>query len=303
MTRKHPHVALFLAASAALAMSAMPPTLAAPEAAASGCQAAPKGLVENSWLGGSGSWSDATKWSQAASSPDWRPGTTPASRQGCGRRRRRLRHRGSTSTCWTFDSGARLTLQPGHARCTCGATSRRCARSSGATPSSRSTGPPSAAAGRLQVIGTLDVHRAADRLAGGAQLRGRCRHRSKGRTGLLEIADQGVLDVHGSSSDVRLSPASTSSTCEGWSRLRESAGLVADNGTTMLLQQHSYGSGARHACSSATTAGSSRAGPRRHQAAGDLRERGPDRQARQPGLTSRIDGTVPRRRRDHREVR
>ena len=237
MTRKHPHVALFLAASAALAISAMPPALAAPEAAASGCQAAPKGLVENSWLGGSGSWSDATN-GRNRSSPASRPGTTPASR--------RVR-----TSSWTppsarvdldlldLDSGARLTLQPGTALYVWGDQQelRSVVRSDAVL---EVDGATLGGGGRLQVIGTLDVHRAADGTPAALSSRP-VSSPSKGRKGLLEIADQGVLDVHGAG-DVRLARKYVVDV-RGLVRLRDDAGLVADHGTTMLLQQHSYGSG------------------------------------------------------------
>jgi hypothetical protein len=94
--------------------------------------------------------------------------------------------------------------------------------------------------GRLQVIGTVDVHRAADGTPAALSSRP-VSSPSKGRTGLLEIADQGVLDVHGAG-DVRLARKYVVDV-RGLVQLRESAGLVADNGTTMLLQQHAYGSG------------------------------------------------------------
>lgn len=236
MTRKHPHVALFLAASAALAMSAMPPTLAAPEAA-SGCQAAPKGLVENSWLGGSGSWSDATKWSQQvvpglatrdyACLPTGADVVVDASVMRI------------DLDLLDLDSGARLTLQPGSALYVWGDQKemRSVVRSDAVL---EVDGATLGGGGRLQVIGTVDVHRA----AGGspAALSSRpVSSPSKGRRGLLEIADQGVLDVHGAG-NVRLARKYVVDV-RGLVQLRESAGLVADNGTTMLLQQHAYGSG------------------------------------------------------------
>ncbi len=123
---------------------------------------------------------------------------------------------------------------------------------------------------------------------------------SKGRTGLLEIADQGVLDVHGAG-DVRLARKYVVDV-RGLVQLRESAGLVADNGTTMLLQQHAYGSGRRtpaHPQRPRVRHGADRAGIKRPAIfvnEGRIVKR--DSQG-----TSRIDGTVPRRRPDHREVR
>ena len=238
MTRKHPHVALFLAASAALAISAMPPTLAAQEAAASGCQAAPKGLVENSWLGGSGSWSDATKWSQQVvpglATRDYACLPTGADVVVDASVRR------VDLDLLDLDSGARLTLQPGSALYVWGDQQevRSVVRSDAVL---RVDGATLGGGGRLQVIGTLDVNRAADGTPAALSSRP-VSSPSEGRKGLLEISDQGVLDVHGAG-NVRLARKYVVDV-RGLVRLRDDAGLVADHGTTMLLQQHSYGSGA-----------------------------------------------------------
>ena len=237
MTRKHTHVALFLAASAALAMSAMPPTLAAPEAAASGCQAAPKGLVENSWLGGSGSWSDATKWSQQVV-----PGLATRD-YACLPTGADVVVDASVTRVdldvLDVDSGSRLTLQPGTALYVWGDQQevRSVVRSDAVL---EVDGATLGGGGRLQVIGTLDVRRAPDGTPAALSSRP-VSSPSKGRKGLLEIADQGVLDVHGTG-DVRLARKYVVDV-RGLVQLRESAGLVADNGTTMLLKQHAYGSG------------------------------------------------------------
>ena len=292
MTRKHPHVALFLAASAALAISAMPPTLAAQEAAASGCQAAPKGLAENSSLGGSGSWSDATKWSQQVvpglATRDYACLPTGADVIVDASVRR------VDLDLLDLDSGARLTLQPGSALYVWGDQQelRSVVRSDAVL---EVDGATLGGGGRLQVIGTLDVRRAADGTPAALSSRP-VSSPSKGRTGLLEIADQGVLDVHGAG-DVRLARKYVVDV-RGLVRLRESAGLVADNGTTMLLQQHAYGSGVGRLLirNDRGFVAGHRGGIKRP---GDLRERGPDRQARQPGhQPDRRD--LPRRRPDHR---
>ena len=253
MTRKHPHVALFLAASAALAMSAMPPTLAAPEAAASGCQAAPKGLVENSWLGGSGSWSDATKWSQQVV-----PGLATRD-YACLPTGADVVVDASVARVdldlLDLDSGAAAHPAARHARCTCGATSRRCARSSGATPSSRSTGPLSAAADGCRSSAPWTCTAPHD--GSPAALSSRpVSSPSKGRKGLLEIADQGVLDVHGAG-DVRLARKYVVDV-RGLVQLRGARDWWPTTGPPCCCSSTPTAR-ASDACSSATTAGSSRA--------------------------------------------
>ena len=237
MARKHPHLALFLATSAALAMSAAPPATAAAEAVASGCQAAPPGLVQNTWLGGAGSWSDATKWSQQVvpglATRDYACLPTGADVVVDASVKR------VDLDLLDLDSGARLTLQPGSALYVWGDQQevRSVVRSDAVL---EVDGATLGGGGRLQVIGTVDVHRAADGTPAALSSRP-VSSPNKGRTGLLEIADQGVLAVHGSG-DVRLARKYVVDV-RGLVQLRESAGLVADNGTRMLLQKHGYGSG------------------------------------------------------------
>jgi hypothetical protein len=239
MTRNHPHVALFLAASAALAMTATPPTqAAAPQAAATGCQNAPEGLVENSWLGGSGTWSDATKWSQQVV-----PGLATRD-YACLPTGSDVVVDASVTRIdldlLDVDSGSRLTLQPGTALYVWGdqLELRSVVRNDAVL---EVDGATLGGGGRLQVIGTVDVHRSTAGTP--AVLSSRpVSSPSKGRKGLLEIADQGVLDVHGAG-DVRLARKYVVSV-RGLTRLRDSAGLVADHGTAFLLQEHTYGEGA-----------------------------------------------------------
>ena len=247
MTRKHPHVALFLAASAALAMSAMPPSLAAPEAAASGCQAAPKGLVENSWLGGSGSWSDATKWSQQvvpglatrdyACLPHGLPtsSSTPPSR-------------GSTSTCWTSTPARGSPCSPGTRAVRLGRPAGGALGRPGATPSSRSTGPPSAAAVGCRSSAPWTCTASADRLAGRAQPRG-------------PVSSSYARAPRASSRSATRASSTSTAAGERPARRRKyvvdvrglghgcatSAGLVADHGTTLHAAAALLRLGARQA--------------------------------------------------------
>ena len=90
------------------------------------------------------------------------------------------------------------------------------------------------------MIGTLDAHESTT--GSPAVLTTRPEDSSyAGPRGILEIGDEGLLDVHGSSS-LRLSTAYIVDV-HGKARLRDSAGLVADHGTTFMLQQHYFGSG------------------------------------------------------------
>src|SRR4051794_4091062 len=201
----HRPSALLLAAMAPMAAMAMlaatlaPPASAAPVAAPTGCQAAPAGLVQNSWVGGTGSWSDATNWSQ-----DVVPGLST--------RDYACLPAGSdvvvdpSLTRVDLDlldvvGGARLTLQPGTALYVWGDQEqlRSLVRSDAAL---EVDGATLGGGGRLQVIGTVDVHRS----SGGSPAALSSRPVSspnQGRKGLLEIADQGVLEVHGTG-NVRL---------------------------------------------------------------------------------------------------
>ena len=228
---------LLAATLATLATMVAPPVTASPGVAASGCQVAPPGLVENSWLGGTGSWSDATHWSQHVV-----PGLATRD-YACLPTGSDVVVDASVTRVdldlLDVDSGARLTLQPGTALYVWGDQQelRSVVRSDAVL---EVDGATLGGGGRLQVIGTLDVRRAADGTPAALSSRP-VSSPSQGRTGLLEIADQGVLDVHGAG-DVRLARKYVVDV-RGLVRLRESAGLVADNGTTMLLQQHAYGSG------------------------------------------------------------
>ena len=286
MTRKHPHVALFLAASAALAMSAMPPTLAAPEAAASGCQAAPKGLVENSWLGGSGSWSDATKWSQQVV-----PGLATRD-YACLPTGADVVVDASVTRVdldlLDLDSGARLTLQPGSALYVWGDQKelRSVVRSDAVL---EVDGATLGGGGRLQVIGTVDVHRVRRPARRRRSARGRCRHRTQG--------------PHGPPGDRRPGCArrARSSATSGFARkyVVDVRGLVSaarERGTGGRQRDHDAAAAALPTARVVgrllirNDRGFVTGRPRRHQAAGDLRERGPHRQARQPGLPAGSTG-------------
>jgi hypothetical protein len=94
--------------------------------------------------------------------------------------------------------------------------------------------------GRLHVIGTLTIHQST---TGSPALL--TTHPDSdsytGPAGILEIGDEGTLDVRGSS-DVRIANDYIVD-IHGRARLRDRAGLVADHGTTFMLQKHYYGPG------------------------------------------------------------
>ena len=132
---------------------------AAPSFAATGCQQAPQGLVENSWLGGSGSWSDAAHWSQQV---------VP----GLATRDYACLPTGSDVVVdasiarvdldlLDVGAGARLTLQPGTALYVWGDQQelRSVVRGDAVL---EVDGATLGGGGRLQVIGTVDVHRSTD---------------------------------------------------------------------------------------------------------------------------------------------
>jgi hypothetical protein len=94
--------------------------------------------------------------------------------------------------------------------------------------------------GRLHVVGTVDIHRSSTGSAATLATHAESSPYS-GPDGILEIGDEGTLDVRGSG-DVRIAEGYVVDV-HGRARLRDDAGLVADHGTTLLLQQHYFGKG------------------------------------------------------------
>ena len=201
------------------------------------CRWGARGLVENRWLGGTGSWSDVTKWSR---------GVVP----GRAARDYACIPQGSDVVVDTLTSridldvlelgrGSSLTLQPGTALYVWGDQDQ--VRSITKRDSVIEVdGATLGGGGRLHVIGTVNIHRSST--GGEATLTTRPEVSSySGPAGILEIGDEGTLDVRGSGS-VRLATEYIVDV-HGRARLRDDAGLVADHGTTFLLKKHYYGGG------------------------------------------------------------
>jgi hypothetical protein len=94
--------------------------------------------------------------------------------------------------------------------------------------------------GRLHVIGELDVHPSS---TGRRAVLATSPHRTTyaGAPGILEIGDEGLLDISGTR-DLRLS-ARYLVDVHGKARLRGQASILADFGTTFMLQRHYFGPG------------------------------------------------------------
>ena len=225
-------VAAVLGVATLAAVPASSPASAAPE-----CRWGARGLVENRWLGGAGSWSDATRWSR---------GVVP----GIAARDYACIPQGSSVVVDTqtlrvdldvleLGKGSRLTLQPGTALYVWG--DQDAVRSTTKRDSVLEVdGATLGGGGRLHVIGTLTVHRSSS----GAPATLTTHPDSSaysGPAGILEVGDEGTLDVRGSGS-VRLATQYVVD-IHGRARLRDDAGLVADHGTTFLLQKHYFGGG------------------------------------------------------------
>ena len=134
--------------------------------------------------------------------------------------------------------------------------------------------------GRLHVIGTLDAHESTTGYP--AVLTTRPEDSSyAGPRGILEIGDEGLLDVHGLSS-LRLSTQYIVDV-HGKARLRDDAGLVADHGTRSCCSS-TTSVRVSASWSSSTTATSPWGGPRASRYP-HVREPRPHRQAR-AGLTT-----------------
>jgi hypothetical protein len=210
----------------------VPAAATAPE-----CRWATRGFVENRWLGGAGSWSDASHWSR---------GTVP----GLSSRDYACIPSGSDVVIddlapridldlLELGLSSHLTLRPGTALYLWGPQDIvRSITKRGSVI--EVDGATLGGGGRLHVIGTLTVHQSTTgspaRLTSYAE-----GDTYTGPAGILEIGDEGTLDVRGGS-DVRMANDYIVDV-HGRARLRDNAGLVADHGTTFLLQKHYYGPG------------------------------------------------------------
>jgi hypothetical protein len=231
--------ALFVSALLALPLAAAGTVLGAVPAGATApeCRWATRGYVENRWLGGAGSWSDATHWSR---------GAVP----GVATRDYACIPSGSDVVIddlapridldlLELGLDSRLTLRPGTALYLWG--DQDVVRSITKRGSViEADGAIIGGGGRLHVIGTLTIHQSTT--GSPALLTTHADSESyTGPAGILEIGDEGTLDVRGSS-DVRIANDYIVD-IHGRARLRDDAGLVADHGTTFLLQPHYYGPG------------------------------------------------------------
>ena len=224
--------AVVVAAATLGALPASPASSLPPQ-----CRWASRGYDVNLWLGGPGSWSDATKWSKQQ---------VP----GLATRDYACIPQGSDVVIddqsprvdldlLELGRGARLTLRPGTALYLW-ADQNEFRSITKRDSVIELDGATLGGGGRLHVIGTLDAHESTT--GSPAVLTTRPEDSSyAGPRGILEIGDEGLLDVHGSSS-LRLSTAYIVDV-HGKARLRDKAGLVADHGTTFMLQPHYFGSG------------------------------------------------------------
>ena len=201
------------------------------------CRWAARGFDVNQWLGGAGTWADATKWSK---------GRVP----GVGNRDYACIPQGSAvvvdATTARVDLNllelglsARLTLTPGTALFVWGDQDDvRSITKRGSVIDV--DGATLGGGGRLHVIGTLDVHWSAD----GSPARLTTMPAGStysGKPGILEIGDEGTLDLRGAE-PVRLSTRYLVDV-HGRARMLDRSGILADNGTTMMLQPHYFGPG------------------------------------------------------------
>jgi hypothetical protein len=218
-----------------VALVALP--AASSDAAAPECRWAARGYDVNLWAGGAGTWADATKWSK---------GRVP----GVGNRDYACIPQGSAvvvdATTPRLDLNllelglsARLTLSPGTALFVWGDQDDvRSITKRGSVI--ELDGATLGGGGRLLVIGTLDVHWSVSgspavlttEPAGSTY---------SGKPGILEIGDEGTLDLRGAE-PVRLSTRYLVDV-HGRARMLDESGLLADNGTTFMLQRHYFGPG------------------------------------------------------------
>ena len=224
--------AAVLAAATVAGLPASPATSQAPE-----CRWAGRGHDVNLWVGGPGSWSDATKWSKQQ---------VP----GLATRDYACVPQGSDVVIddqsprvdldlLELGRGARLTLRPGTALYLWGDQNEVRSitkRGSLIDLDGATLGGP----GRLHVIGELRVHPSS---TGRRAVLATSPHRTTyaGAPGILEIGDEGLLDISGTR-DLRLS-ARYLVDVHGKARLRGQASILADFGTTFMLQRHYFGPG------------------------------------------------------------
>ena len=219
-----------------LATCAALPTTGA-GAATPGCRWSQRGFDENLWLGGAGTWSDPTHWSKGVV-----PGLVthdyaciPAGSDVVVD----LATPRVDLLILELGLDATLTLQPGTAMFVWGeqSTIRSITkRGSRIELDGATLGGP----GRLHVIGTLAVHASASgRRPVLATHLGKTRY--DGPPGILEIGDEGVLDISGTR-DVHLTTRYLVDV-HGKARLRGQTSILADFGTTFMLQKHYFGPG------------------------------------------------------------
>ncbi len=201
------------------------------------CRWAARGYDVNLWLGGAGTWGDATKWSK---------GRAP----GVGNRDYACIPQGSAvvvdATTPRIDLNllelgldARLTLTPGTSLFVWGDQDDvRSITKRGSVL--EVDGATLGGGGRLHVIGTVDAHWSAGgtpalltTMPAGSTY--------SGKPGILEIGDDGTLDLRGAK-PIRLSTRYVVDV-HGRARMLDRSGIVADFGTTMLLQPHYRGHG------------------------------------------------------------
>jgi len=235
MTRQR-FAVLFAALAVVVTMGVTLPTTGA-GAVSPGCRWSHRGFDENRWLGGPGTWSDATHWSKGVvpglATQDYAcipAGSAVVVDQATPRIDLEILELGRDAT---------LSLQPGTAMFVWGdqATVRSITKRGSLIDLDGATlGGP----GRLHVIGELDVHPSS---TGRRAVLASSPHRTTyaGAPGILEIGDEGLLDISGTR-DLRLS-ARYLVDVHGKARLRGQASILADFGTTFMLQRHYFGPG------------------------------------------------------------
>ncbi len=183
------------------------------------------------WLGGSGLWSDASKWSGGDV-----PGLDSRDEEACIPPGSDVVVDGSSPridlAALDLARDSRLSLQPGTALFVWGdqrvfrSTTRR-------TSVLEVDGATLGGAGRWRVMGTLIVHRSAGGVAANLSTRP-VKSSVAGRSGILQIGDTGTLRVEGSG-NIRIAKEYLVDV-RGRALLVDDAGLRADHGTSFLLQ-------------------------------------------------------------------
>ncbi len=237
MTRSRPFALLASTLGLAAFLVCVP---AADSAPPPNCVLAGRGLIDNRWVGGDGTWSDASNWSRGVA-----PGTS-ASDYACI----------PDSVTVTVDVSptpridlaamelgrdATLVLRPGTSLFVWGdQDAMRSVTRMGSLI--EVDGATIGGGGRLHVIGTLRIQRSADGAPARLSTHADSDAAYGGRDGILEIGDAGTLDVRGDG-DVGLTWGYVVD-IRGRARLLDDAALVADHGTTFRLLPHYVGNGA-----------------------------------------------------------